>query len=583
MQIKNFRSYQSTSEIPVSGITAIIGKNDSGKSTLLRALNVFLRDGKIYREDLPLLSDDSLPFEIILTFCDVSNEELKSKKLLNKNGDLVLKKIFKEVNKKYTEMELNVFDYEDEKFRGLYSKKESELNRIASDLGLDSARSGRSRTNLERIVRLTEYARTNGLQESEAWLKLSPEIEKEVLSYIPAYHLFSNEAKLDTDSNEFQKPFQEIISENLKDDEPMKNALLSKINSFINEMTGQIKLNLKEQTDSVNDLRFLPEFQWDKLISISINVVDKQNVEIPLINRGSGIRRLIVASFLKYLSEHINTNRQIIYAIEEPETSLHPSAQRGLINSFKTLVERGSQVLFTSHSPVFVAELSLDQVLLTKRDVDASEIIFGSELDLETIINELGIEPQDILGGFSSYVFLEGDADIEFFQTVSKKLWEGKIIRDNFADKRVGLFPFGGSNLKSYVERKLFKSLGKQFTVIVDSDKKNEADTVKKYDNLKRDVESDGGKFIILKKREVENYVHANAYKRVTQTDANITDYDDVKKKYFNDNKRKFIGVLQEMTTTEILERDKYTQDDGNEGHEILEIINSLLAIQSVN
>lgn len=40
--LKNFRGYYRETRIPVDDLTALIGKNDVGKSTILEALDIFL-------------------------------------------------------------------------------------------------------------------------------------------------------------------------------------------------------------------------------------------------------------------------------------------------------------------------------------------------------------------------------------------------------------------------------------------------------------------------------------------------------------------------------------------------------------
>lgn len=40
--VKNFRGYKEETKLSVGELTALIGKNDAGKSTLLEALEIFL-------------------------------------------------------------------------------------------------------------------------------------------------------------------------------------------------------------------------------------------------------------------------------------------------------------------------------------------------------------------------------------------------------------------------------------------------------------------------------------------------------------------------------------------------------------
>lgn len=46
IKIKNFRSYKEEVVIEFGDLTAFVGKNDIGKSTILEALDVFFNEGK---------------------------------------------------------------------------------------------------------------------------------------------------------------------------------------------------------------------------------------------------------------------------------------------------------------------------------------------------------------------------------------------------------------------------------------------------------------------------------------------------------------------------------------------------------
>ena len=57
--IKNFRGYCGEHAIDVENdITALIGKNDAGKSTILEALNIFFGEGKPERGDLNIYAEN---------------------------------------------------------------------------------------------------------------------------------------------------------------------------------------------------------------------------------------------------------------------------------------------------------------------------------------------------------------------------------------------------------------------------------------------------------------------------------------------------------------------------------------------
>lgn len=59
----------------------------------------------------------------------------------------------------------------------------------------------------------------------------------------------------------------------------------------------------------------------------------------------------------------------IIYAIEEPETSQHPEHQRMLMEAFKKLSNNeNTQIILTTHSPAIVKLLEFGQLKLLKKE-----------------------------------------------------------------------------------------------------------------------------------------------------------------------------------------------------------------------
>lgn len=92
--------------------------------------------------------------------------------------------------------------------------------------------------------------------------------------------------------------------------------------------------------------------------------------------------------------------------------------------------------------------------------------------------------------------------------------------------------------------------------------------------NWKQACEAQGGCFFILRKREIENYLHPKAIER---SGCCIKPYDE-----FTDMKghfgKKVYEVIGDMSHTEILEMDQYFDGDC-EHHELLEIVEVLLAL----
>jgi Predicted ATP-dependent endonuclease of the OLD family len=96
--IENFRAYLDKTEINFDNLTAIIGKNDIGKSTILEALEIFFNNSIVTcdKNDLSvnrLGNDENI--KITCTFTDLPSQvtidaafktSLENEFLLNENG-----------------------------------------------------------------------------------------------------------------------------------------------------------------------------------------------------------------------------------------------------------------------------------------------------------------------------------------------------------------------------------------------------------------------------------------------------------------------------------------------------------------
>lgn len=146
--------------------------------------------------------------------------------------------------------------------------------------------------------------------------------------------------------------------------------------------------------------------------SISIDYGDFQ---IPIEDEGAGIQDTII------IMTALEIHRGKIIMIEEPETHLHPGAQKEL---FDVIMEysKFSQIFISSHSSVFVNLVKSNQIYLVNQ-IDNISIInhLTDEEKFEEIKAILGIDNSD--GLFSnSIVLVEGKSDKLVFQELFQKL-----------------------------------------------------------------------------------------------------------------------------------------------------------------
>lgn len=218
-------------------------------------------------------------------------------------------------------------------------------------------------------------------EERDSWDKLK--------NYLPMYVLFQSDRKNSDGDSEIQNPMKIAVQEILKDsqissklsdvayevkrklEEVSKNTL-----EKLNEMNPDIARTLEPVLPSVESLKWVDVFK-----SVSINCDDS----IPINKRGSGVKRLVLLNFFRAEAERKlkeSITPDVIYAIEEPETSQHPNHQMKLIEAFIDLSKSGNtQILLTTHSPSIVKMLKFENIKLIIKN-EHKEVVDVKEKDL---------------------------------------------------------------------------------------------------------------------------------------------------------------------------------------------------------
>jgi putative ATP-dependent endonuclease of OLD family len=82
----------------------------------------------------------------------------------------------------------------------------------------------------------------------------------------------------------------------------------------------------------------------------------------PFYRQGTGTINMLVLAMLSRIAED---KQNVIFAMEEPETAIPPYAQKRIVHEIRKLA---SQTIFTSHSPYVLEEFALDETVVLARD-----------------------------------------------------------------------------------------------------------------------------------------------------------------------------------------------------------------------
>lgn len=395
VKIKNFRSYKDEVRIEFGNLTAFVGKNDIGKSTVLEALDIFFNDSKgaikLDKDDINKQSVAENDNEIVIAVCfdelptaiviDSTNETtLQDEYLLNSEGRLEIIKRYQNAGKE--KVFVKAKHPTSDNCKDLLQKKNTELQKIIRDNSITC--SNQTKNAVMRTAIWDHY--NTDLQLSEIEIDVTKGDAKSIWdklqNYLPLYSLFQSDRKNSDGDNEVQDPLKEAIKQILSE-----SIIKDKLTDIANEVETKLREVSQRTLDKLNEMNpdiasslnpVIPtadSLKWPDVFK-NVSIAGDQN--IPINKRGSGVKRLILLNFFRAEAERRkieNNVPSVIYAIEEPETSQHSEHQKKLISAFLTLSEiSNSQIIITTHSATIVKELKFEHLRLIK-SVDGTKTI----------------------------------------------------------------------------------------------------------------------------------------------------------------------------------------------------------------
>lgn len=403
IRIQNFRGFCDET-ITLNDYTCLVGRNGSGKSTVLYALNLFFRQYKDTATDLSRLTEDDfhhkrtdLPIRITVTFGDLSPEA---------RADL----------KDYVRQDLLTItaqaEYDRATRRALVTQHGSRLGvqafRKYFEADKDGAKADQLRaifdgirdqhdgvaaatTKPNMVAALNQYEAEHPegcvLIESEDQFygasrgsnRLAPHVQ---WVFVPATKDYSDEANESKDSALGQllartvrskTDFSPRISEMRTQAQQHYDSMLQEEQHVLDELSASLQARLQSWAHPA----VTAQVRWNS-DSVSAIKIEEPGAAVRLGERGfsgdlprfgHGLQRSYLLGLLQELSTvEAEAGPTLIMAIEEPELYQHPPQARHLAEVLRELSVSGSQVLCCSHSPLFIPGSDFEAVRVVRDD-----------------------------------------------------------------------------------------------------------------------------------------------------------------------------------------------------------------------
>jgi putative ATP-dependent endonuclease of OLD family len=401
VRIENFRGFCDQT-VNLEDYTCLVGRNGSGKSTVIYALNVFFRQFKDTATDLSRLSADDFhhkqtesPIRITVTFRDLSDaakadlaDYVRQEKLT-----ITAEAIYDPSAQRAT-----IIQYGSrlgmEAFRRYFDADKSgekvvDLKEIFAELRAAHPGIAGAWTKADMATALNAYESEHpdecGLIRSDDQFygathgsnRLDPHIQ---WVFVPATKDYSDEASESKDSALGQllartvrskTDFAARISEIKTQMEHEYGEMLAAEQDALSELSTSLQKRLRSWAHPL----VTAEIRWEADPGKSVRV-DEPTASVKLGERGfvgalarfgHGLQRLYLLGLLQELTT-VDTGNQptLIMGIEEPELYQHPPQARHLAEVLRTLSGTDAQVLCCSHSPLFIPGDDVEAVRMVR-------------------------------------------------------------------------------------------------------------------------------------------------------------------------------------------------------------------------
>lgn len=407
LRIQNYRACRDIS-LEIGSMHALVGANNAGKSTVLRALDfLFNPSTKTLNEESFWNKDATLEIRVEAVFSELTDKETKTLgACLKPDGTFHMARSAK-MGSADADHDADADDAENKIGIRQYYKKpipEPEWLQESNTNTKNIAEWWKTKDQLVicGVPFLAGITKKPGVEEwkekakefiaanaenvpmQDAWAdnpKGYANVLKGTLPFfvlVPAVRDVTDESK-GTKSSPFGKLLYAILDTVTEDKKAKIEGILSEVSKQMNRTGGNERVPLIAETEKrLNtllgdffagcdlEIEFATPTLEILLTAPKLYVDDgfRNAVE----NKGHGLQRAVIFTILRRYADHMTAvlegrKRNLILAVEEPELYMHPQAQRTIRRVFRKIAEGSDQVLFSTHSSLLVDVAYFDEII----------------------------------------------------------------------------------------------------------------------------------------------------------------------------------------------------------------------------
>jgi len=205
---------------------------------------------------------------------------------------------------------------------------------------------------------------------------------------------------------------------------------------------------LKNDLDDLSAFVTKKKFKYTRIlhnIDFKLSIDENNNSQIRISDLSPGenlIFRLLIWQYI-FNDKKFRPAEKCVMLFDEPDSHLHPSAVKDLIDNLKDLCSLGVQIFLTTHNPTTVSFIEKENLFLLEKQGDKLSVRKG--LSATEIFHKLTSRLVNIEAP-SRKIFVEGN-DSAFYEVIHKFLIDSSLVESHFQLNFMPL-PGGGDNFR---------------------------------------------------------------------------------------------------------------------------------------
>ncbi len=386
--VTNFRSITKAHKVSVSDTTVLIGRNNEGKSNLLRALDVAMSSLQRHANDHRYSRAGNRNFSRRDEKTFYWERDFPINLQSRKSGTQTI-----------IRLEFLLNDDEISEFKEVIKSNVNGTLPIIIKIGKDSI------PNIE----VSKKGKGSKVLNSKSGLIANFIAEKIIFNYIPAVR--TDQEAIDVVGRMLSQRLRVLEEDDtyllaLKTIKELQQPILD-------SLSARIKEPLEQFLPGINSVSIeIPDDTRRSSLRRDFEIIVDDGTPTSLAFKGDGVKSLAALGLLK---DRVRTGGASIIAIEEPESHLHPAAIHQLLSVIKALGEE-NQVILSTHNPLFVDRQDIkSNIIIDKGSATPAK-------NIKQIRDLLGIKASDNLTNANFVLVVEGEDDVIALSALLKLL-----------------------------------------------------------------------------------------------------------------------------------------------------------------